>query len=217
MNQLEAILDDCLRRMTAEGYSVRQCLEQHPQHRAELAPLLESAQRMQRAGGLSASPSYKSTTKAMIMARAEAQQPKPRRERLPAWRLGVAAVAVAFLLLASTTAFAQAAVPGEALYEWKLTSEEVWRAVSPDRVGVDLTLAGRRAAELTRVASDPLGQPRARQAYHEALTRLEAEINPANGPKIDQALRAHQKKLTEAGMRDDKLDDLVRGKGKKNK
>ena len=53
--------------------------------------------------------------------------------------------------------------------------------------------------------------------YHEALGRLEAEMNDANGPEIDKLLKAHQKKLSEAGIRDEKLDDMVHGKGPKDK
>ena len=117
-------------------------------------------------------------------------------------------------MLASTTAVAQNSLPGEPLYGWKLSSEHVWRTVATDRVSVDLTLADRRATELTKVVrSGPLEQE-ARNEYHEVLSRLEAEKDTENGDKIDQALLAHQKKLSQAGIKDEKLDDLVKGKKK---
>lgn len=217
MNRLDAILEECLRRMSAEGYSVEQCLEQFTQHRDELRPLLVAAKRLEATRSVKPSASYKSTTKAMIMARAEAHRLKAGRALHPAWRISAAVIAAVVVLLVSTTAFAQGALPGQALYEWKLASEQVWRRVSADRVGVDLALADRRATELTIVVSNPRGEGRARQEYHEVLKLLEAEMDASNGPKIDKALLAHQKKLSEAGIRDKKLDELVRGKGPKNK
>ena len=55
------------------------------------------------------------------------------------------------VVLATTTAFAQTAMPGHALYGWKLGSEIVWRTVSADQVSVDLSLAERRTDEITTV------------------------------------------------------------------
>jgi hypothetical protein len=138
----------------------------------------------------------------------------------PAWQFAMAITLLALVMLASTTAVAQNALPGEPLFGWKLSSENVWRVVATDRLSVDLTLADRRATELTIVAqrdaleSDPL-EEEARNEYHEVLNRLEAEKNKENGTKIDQAFLAHQKKLSDAGIKDEKLDNLVKGNKKK--
>jgi hypothetical protein len=132
----------------------------------------------------------------------------------PVWQFAMAIALLAMVMLASTTAVAQNALPGEPLYGWKLNSEHVWRTVATDRVSVDLTLADRRATELTKVANSGPLQEEARSEFHEVLNRLEAEKDSGNSAKIDQAFLAHQMKLTAAGIRDEKLDNLVRGKKK---
>ena len=48
----------------------------------------------------------------------------------------------------------QTAMPGHTLYDWKLGSEIIWRAVSADQVSVDLSLAERRTDEITTVSED---------------------------------------------------------------
>ncbi|MFH1184047.1 MAG: hypothetical protein V1755_03285 [Chloroflexota bacterium] len=215
MSEIDAILDDCLRRVTTDGQSVEECLRRYPAHAAELRPLVEAARRLH---GLTAvTPSYACRVigRAKLMAHAEAGRTRTPRGVQAAWRLAAAVMVLVVVMLLSTTALAQAALPGEPLYGWKLTSENLWRAVSPDTLSVDLTLAERRATELTSVDRDPRGEGRARDEFHEVLTRLEAAKDSENGPRIDKALIAHQKRLSEAGMRDRRLDDLVREKGKK--
>jgi len=219
MNEIEAILDDSLRQIAAEGHSVEECLRRHPEHAAQLRPLLEAALRLHGLTAVTPSYAYRMMGRAKLMAHAEARRTRAPRGAHAAWRLAGAVIAFVVVMLLSTTALAQAALPGEALYGWKLSTEDLWRSVSADPVSVDLTLAERRATELTSMGRDPRGEARARDEFHEVLSRLEAEQDPKNGPKIDQALIAHQKQLLEAGMRDKKLDDLVRekarGKGKK--
>lgn len=212
MNEIEAILDDCLRRMTVEGYGVEQCLARYPGHEAQLRPLLEASALLNVINAVTPSQTYRRVGRAKLMAHVEAYRQQTPRAFQPAWRIAVAAAAIVVVMLLSTTAFSQAALPGEPLYAWKLSSEDVWRAVSPDPVDVDLTLADRRATELTKVAHDARGEWQARDGFHEVLTRLESEKNAENGPKIDQALKAHQKRLSDAGIQDEQLDDLVRGK-----
>lgn len=214
MIEFEAILDDCLRLMRTEGYSVDQCLARHPEQAAQLRPLLISAERLSHGRTVSPSAAFRAATRAKLIEHAEARRPRMSIVLRPAWQLVTAIAVFALVMLASTTAVAQNALPGEPLYGWKLNSEHVWRTVATDPVSVDLRLADRRATELTQVVrSGPL-EERARSEFHEVLGRLEAEIDSENGAKIDQALLAHQKRLSEAGIRDEKLDDLVRGKKK---
>jgi mevalonate kinase len=83
--------------------------------------------------------------------------------------------------------------------------------VTSDRVGVDLELLNRRTTELTKVSGDPRQTEQVTDELHEILTRLEAELEEPHGQGVQQALLAHQKKLTDAGLKDDKLDKLVHG------
>lgn len=217
MNELEIILDDCLRRMSAQGYSIEQCLALYPRHADELRPLLERALSLLNGRAIVPTSRYKSSARAKLMLQAEAHAPSALRLTLGAWRATAVAVVIVMVMLLTTTAFAQAALPGQTLYTWKRASESVWRVLSPDRVTVDLELADRRATEWTNVVHDPRRGGQAMEQYHEALNVLEAEMNAQNGPVISQALLAHQKKLSQAGIKDKKLDDLVHGRGPKNK
>jgi hypothetical protein len=214
MIEFEAILDNCLRLMRTEGYSVDQCLARYPEQAAQLRPLLVAAERLSRGRAVTPSAAFRTATMTRLIARAETSRPRTSIVLRPAWQFAMAIALLALVMLASTTAVAQDSLPGEPLYGWKLSSEHVWRTVSTDRVDVDLALADRRTTELTKVVrSGPIEQA-ARNEYHEVLSRLEAEKDSENGAKIDQALLAHQTKLSQAGIRDDKLDDMVKGKKK---
>ena len=81
------------------------------------------------------------------------------------------AVVVAALLVTGT-AQAQSALPGDTFYAWKRTSEQVWRALSPDPVATDIILAERRLDEWIAVSKDPSRSAGAKVAYLEALTKL---------------------------------------------
>jgi hypothetical protein len=220
MIEFDVILDDCLRLMRTQGYSVDQCLARYPEQAAQLRPLLISAERLSHGRAVAPSVAFRASTRARLIAHADAPRPRLSIMLRPAWQFAMAIGLLALVMLASTTAVAQNALPGEPLYRWKLSSENVWRVVATDRVSVDLTLADRRASELTIVSqgdaleSDPL-EEEARNEYHEVLNRLEAEKDHENGTKIDQAFLAHQKKLSDAGIKDEKLDNLVKGNKKK--
>jgi hypothetical protein len=222
MIEFEEILDDCLRLMRTEGYGVDQCLARYPEQAAQLRPLLISAERLSHGRAVTPSAAFRASTRGRLIAQADAPRQRMAIVMRPAWQFALAIAVLALVMFASTTAVAQASLPGEPLYGWKLSSENVWRVVATDRVGVDLTLADRRATELTIVAqrdeleSEPL-EEEARNEFHEVLNRLEAEKDSENGPKIDQAFLAHQKKLSDAGIKDEKLDNLVKGNKNKKK
>jgi hypothetical protein len=217
VNEIEMVLDDCLRRMRAEGLTLDELLAQYPDQAAELRPLLVAAFQVQTTGNVTAPPGYVRRTRAQILSHVAGTAMSKPRGLQPAWRLAVVLAGLVLVMLASTTAFAQAALPGQPLYGWKLGSEEVWRAVSLDRVGVDLKLAERRTNELKTVMHDPAQFNTAQDRFHEVLDRLELERDPQNDLQISNALEAHQKSLENNGIRDSKLDALVREKGPKKK
>ncbi|HET6846253.1 MAG TPA: hypothetical protein VFH29_05425 [Anaerolineales bacterium] len=217
MNEIEMVLDDCLRRMRTEGLTQEDLLALYPERAAELRPLLAAAFRLQAASEVSPAPAYVSRSRAQLMNRVALTAAKRPQGMLPAWRMAVALAGLVLVMLMSTTAFAQVALPGQALYGWKLGSEAAWRAVSPDPVGVDLKLAERRTDELKTVVHDPAKFDTAKGQFHAVLDRLEAERDPQNDVQISDALVAHQKSLESQGIRDSKLDELVGEKGPKKK
>lgn len=214
MIEFDAILDECLRLMRSEGYSAEDCLQRYPVQAAELRPLLASAERLSRGRAVLPSPAFRAAARMRLIEHAEASQARRPAALRPAWQIAMLIGLLALVMIASTTALAQNALPGERLYGWKLGSEGVWRTVATDRVGVDLTLADRRATELTRVFRSGAAEDKARAEYHEVLERLAAEKDSENGPKIDEALQSHQNQFSQAGIHDDKLDELVKEKGK---
>jgi len=214
MIEFDEILDDCLRLMRVEGCSTDDCLGRYPEQAEQLRPLLASAEALRRGRAVVPSAAFRAAARKQLIEHAEARPPRQSIALRPAWQAAMAIALLAVVMIASTTAVAQNALPGETLYGWKLGSEGVWRTVATDRVGVDLKLADRRATELTSVFRKGPLEEKARTEYHEVLERLEAEKNSENGPKIDQTLQAHQNRLSEAGIRDEKLDELVIGRTK---
>jgi hypothetical protein len=207
---METILDECLRRMTAEGLRPESLLALYPRQAAELRPLLEAAMQARAASTVVPAPGFAARARSRLLDQiGSGPRMKSRRTGSP-WQLAIAISSLALFVLGSTTAFAQASMPGEVLYGWKLGSEVIWRTLSTDRVGVDLGLAARRTNEMSTVASDPARAARAREGLHEVLSRLESETDPQNGPTIDRALRVHQVQLGKEGIHDEKLDDMLK-------
>jgi hypothetical protein len=144
---------------------------------------------------------------------------------------------------------AQSALPGDPLYGWKRTSEQVWRSLSPDQIGADLTIVHRRTDELLTVTSaehineaagaasqqataevapggaqlpttghlppggaQSLAEGQAVQRLHEALNNLKASPDkPVDAQRIEKVLKSQQKALSDAGIKDETLDDLLGG------
>ncbi len=124
--------------------------------------------------------------------------------------ISLAALAAAFAV--TGTALAQTALPGDTLYPWKLSSEQLWRAASPDPMGVDLYLAGRRAGEVASVSHAACGAgctTMALNGYHEVLSRLEFEKGSAPNEQVLQTLEGHQKEFTAAGITDLPLNTFL--------
>ncbi len=212
MNDLDQLLDDALRDIADGRTTLDKFLKSHPAHARDLAPLLRAAVRLERGRALLPSRDFKRKARARVITHARAHPPRHLWLAHPSWRMAVGMALLLLVSVATTTAFAQAALPGQPLYTWKLTSERVWRTLALDPVGADLTLADRRATELTDVANAPGPAAQALEGYHEVLSRLQAEDNSANGPRIEKALEAHQKKLSEAGINDPQLNDILHGK-----
>ncbi len=200
MNEFEQVLDDSLQRIAGDASTAEESLAQHPEHSAQLKPLLKIANHLQRGQALRPSPAFKARTRAKLTAHTQAHPKRSRRTFPPAVRMMIGIAAVVMIFVLTGTAFAQSALPGEPLYGWKLSSEQAWRAVASDRVGVDLSLAGRRADELEAVHADVGNEAKAMDGYRDILSRLESESDAHNSERILPTLRAHQSQLSAAGI-----------------
>lgn len=198
---LETILDVCVSEITEGRSSLDECLARYPEHAAQLKPLLGAANRLRRARAVMPDPAFKARARAQLTLHMQ-QHPQRRRLSPIILRFGIAFATVMLLFLASGTAFAQGARPGDTLYNWKLTSEYVWRMTSADRLGVDLTLSDRRVTELLWATSsgDELRQARALERYEQLLIKFYQESDERDRQRILPVLRAQHERLLEAGI-----------------
>jgi len=198
-NDLETILDACLNQIEDGESSIDECLARYPEHAAELKPLLTAATRLARGREVMPDPAYK--TRARTQLNVYMQQHPQRKRVSPAfWRFAVGIVTVLLLFVASGTAFAQRALPGDALYNWKLTSEHVWRLTSSDQLSVDITLSNRRVNELVVVSGDDMRRARAVENYEKLLIKFNAEQDEKKRERILPILRSQHEALIKAGI-----------------
>ncbi|HLO30562.1 MAG TPA: hypothetical protein VK249_15570 [Anaerolineales bacterium] len=198
-NDLETILDTCLNQIEEDASNIEECLARYPEHSTELKPLLMAATTLVRGREVLPDPSYKARTRTQLNIY---MQRHPQRKRVsPVFlRFAIGLMTVLLLFLASGTTFAQSAVPGDKLYDWKLTSEYVWRMASSDQLGVDLTLSNRRANELVVVYGDQTRRARALQNYERLLIKFQSEKDQKQQQRILPVLRIQHESLIRAGV-----------------
>lgn len=198
-NDLETILDTCLSQIEDGEFSIDECLSRYPEHAEQLSPLLRAATKLARGREVVPDPAYKSRARTQL--NIYMQQHPQRRPISPIfWRFSIGFVTVLLLFLASGTAFAQRALPGDPLYRWKLTSEYVWRMSSSDQLGVDLTLSNRRMNELVVVSSDEFRRAHAVKNYEQLLIKFHTEQDAQKRERILPILRAQHEWLTQSGI-----------------
>jgi hypothetical protein len=208
MADFEQILEDCLDAIESGASTIDKCLVRYPEHAAQLKPLLQAASRLGRGRELKPSPILKARMRTNLT-RDVKSSPSRKRRIILFWRIAVAFAIFLLAFLATGTAYAQDALPGDVLYNWKLTSERAWRVFSADRVGTDLRLADRRLKEYVAVSSDPVLGERALKGYREVLGELESEVNGDTEERIRPVLEAHQRSLKDSGLNVPELDTYL--------
>jgi hypothetical protein len=198
-NDLETTLDICLNQIEDGESNIEECLTRYPEHAAQLQPLLMAATRLARGREVMPDPAYRARARPQLNIHMQSH-PQPRRLSPVFWRFAVGFVTMILLFVASGTTFAQQALPGDALYNWKLTSEHVWRLTSSDQLGVDLTLSNRRVNELVVVSSDEIRRARAIEKYEELLIKFKAAEDTKDRERILPVLRSQHEALVKAGV-----------------
>ena len=82
----EAILDECLHKMSTRAESIERCLQRHPQHAGQLAPLVHVADHIRKTSHPTLSVSATKAIEQRLLKRAtELRQPraKPSVSRIP--------------------------------------------------------------------------------------------------------------------------------------
>ena len=198
---LASILEDCLNRLN-HGETLQACLLHYPEQAGELRLLLGAAARLEEHVQVRPSAAFRARTQTQLYAHMNAHPQPSRPWRLP-FSIPRLAFALAVLLLAfmlTGTALAQSALPGAAFYSWKLTTEQIWRAVSPDPVGVDLSLAERRVDEIVAVDGDTTAQEISVEEYQRVLNDLGKYQGPAVQSRIQQTILRQQERLKTTGI-----------------
>jgi len=199
---LASVLDDCIE-CIAQGEKLETCLERYPEQAYELRQLLGAAARLEQGAHLRPSAAFKARARNRLYAHMAAHPRQraaaPRLSLFPRLAIGLAICLITFAI--TTTALAQSALPGGALYFWKLTSEDAWRVVSPDPVGVDLALGDRRIDEAMAMGSDRAAQERVMIAYRKVVTDLTKYQDAAAQERIKAELEIQQKRLQDAGLK----------------
>jgi hypothetical protein len=216
MNDLEQVLENCLKRLTEGRSTVEECLSSYPEHAAQLEPLLQNAKGLMRARHeIHVSPIFKSRGRAKLrLHMLDHPHQRSRRTLAFTWRHFAVSTAVLMLaLLSAGTVRAQSALPGDLFYSWKITSEHIWRGISSDENHVDLILAERRVDEIVATADDPDHRNRAMHEYEEVLIRLKSGANVDSEGEILSTLQSNQKSLKDAGLSVPQLDSYL-GPGK---
>lgn len=152
-DEIADLLDQCLTRIERGEATVESCLAAHPEHAAELRPVLMTAAAVRSVDIPDPAASAQARIRARVLA-AAAPRPMPVRRR-PLWQpvatAGVALALLAVLAVPLTALQSRSAVPGDWNYGLKRAGERVRLAVTvsdDERRSVHLALAERREREI---------------------------------------------------------------------
>ncbi|MBC7877305.1 MAG: sigma-70 family RNA polymerase sigma factor [Anaerolineales bacterium] len=210
MPGFQRILEECLMKLANGASTLDNCLTRYPMYAAQLKPLLKTALLLSLGRDVKPMPTFNAYTRTALVQYVGTHPRQPRIIITPAFqRTALAFTVMVALLVATGTAQAQSALPGETLYSWKRASEEVWRTFSLNPVATNIILTERRADELIAVVDDPAQMAIAMQSYLEALARLETNDAATLTTIVLPALVAQQQTLQDAGLSTSELDDYL--------
>jgi hypothetical protein len=196
----ETILETCVDQIATGATSLEECLALYPQYAEQMEPILLAATELKRGREIRPSPFLKERIR-LELKYAPKNNPKHNRGlgTYP-WRMALNLAVLMFALIMTNTVFAQEALPGESLYNWKLTSERLWRVVSDDPLGTDLQLSNRRIHEYVAVSNDETRRARVLTNYNELLVRFKSEQDQNNKARIVGVLKSQQDSLHKIGL-----------------
>jgi len=153
-------LSDSIDRLQ-EGAHIEECLDQHPQYAEELKPLLQATQIALGSSAIEPRPEFKAAARYRFQSAMKDRGLKPRRRwfALPdlasRWGIGVAALAIVFLIGAGTIRASNDSLPGEPLYTVKQWVEDARLFFTNSDIGdarLHAKFANRRFQEIEDVA-----------------------------------------------------------------
>lgn len=207
MADLERELDEHLRRTETHPPTEEDPAARTPGTPDEMRRLLGAAARLRRVSSPGPGPGASERIRGRVLAHIRQHPRTARLLRSPSLRPAFALLLAALLVLSAGTAAAQAALPGDLLYGWKLTGEQVARALYPDRLGFDIFLTERRAGDLLAAAGEP-EEAEATQAFAASIRRLIVYASETERARIRLALSDDHARLQAAGLVTQEVETL---------
>lgn len=208
MNDFESVFEESWSQLESGESTLDEVLARHPEHGAQLGPLLHAASKLASVKDVAPSPVFRSRTRTQLNTHMR-ENPQLKRVSPVFWRLTITLVTIVLAFVVTGTVFAQRALPGDTFYGWKLRSESAWRVVSPDRLGTDLTLSNRRISELVALSGDDVRRTRAVENYQKLLIRFHSAADASDQERILNVLRSQKESLNKAGMSIPELDSYI--------
>jgi hypothetical protein len=225
MDSLEQALEECLAQLASGEKTFEECLVSYPEHAGELRRLLVVVGHLERGRTVQPSPVFRNQTRAKLIAHVNAnsgrQATRAWANFLAGFRLAIGRTfglvfnVAAMLMLFGVTGsvLAQTARPGDALYNWRIATEEVFRTFHPDPVKANLTLVDRHAQDMLDVKGDPVAEELAREDYQDSVTTLINQAPPESRETITEALKEQRSNFEQAEIDTSDLDVIIQSVG----
>ncbi len=156
-SEFENILDKCLE-WVIKGEDIEACLARHPEHAAELEPLLRTALETRKAVAIGPRPEFRQRAGYEFQAAIRDTQPKGRRSFFRwqvRWMAPVALIIGLLMVGSGTVTAASSSLPDEPLYRVKLATESIQMAFTPsalDKAELYARFADKRVDEIIKMA-----------------------------------------------------------------
>jgi hypothetical protein len=209
MTEFEKILQECLLALERGDSNLDECLSRYPKHALQLEPILLTSVDLERGRQAQPSAAFKARVRAKLTQEMQAHPRKSARFNFMFMQIASNLAVILLALLIAGTAYAQSTLPGNPFYAWKLTSESIWRVVSPDPVGTDLAIADRRTDELIAIGNNSAQLTQVLKTYFEVVARLKSEMDTNNEARIRLVLNSQIEALNESGILVPPLDQEV--------
>jgi RNA polymerase sigma factor (sigma-70 family) len=206
----QRVFEQLLMKLTSGVSILDECWARYPEYLDQLEPLLETALLLNLGRDVKPLPAFTAYTHDALIQYIRSHPRQSKNIVMPVFRRTAPAFAMLVLaFLITGTVQAQAALPGDPFYVWKRTSEQVWRAISPDPAVTDIALAERRLVEWVAVANDPVHNTSAKKDYLEAVARLGYKGDVRSLARVVPVIQSQMQTLDEAGLPTPELDDYL--------
>jgi len=191
IQSLDLIFEEFLEALSSGEATVDECLARYSQSDEQIKPFLRVIAILYLGRDVAPSHAFISHSHFYLIQHLRFNPHQVKRMQL-SLRVALTFVMLFLVLFTTGTVHAQSALPGDYFYPWKRASEEVWRALSIDSVGIDIALSERRLNEWMAVSHNPALSADAMRGYFEELNRLKQMDNAETNKLIGPVIQSHQ-------------------------